>query len=358
MPTRPDSPGSRAIAARIRTLDPAYFALVMATGILATAAFYEGMRTLAAALTWVNTVAFLVLVFLTLARAVLYSNVLIHDLADFRRGPGFFTLVAGACVLGDQWVTVRGEWTAGLVLWLAAIPLWAFFMYSVFTLVIVREEKPSLAEGIHGGWLTSVVATQAISASGTLLAPGLPGHRAEVLFFCLFMWLFGGMLYIWLASLILYRYAFFRFTPSDFTPPSWIDMGAMAISTLAGTLLIDRAEAAGFLAGMLPFLRGFTLFSWATATWWLPMLVILEFWRHAWKKFPLAYDPLYWGLVFPIGMYSACTFRLSTVMDLPFLWWIPRVFVYIALAAWLVVSVGLLRRLAAVLRGTAPDSSM
>jgi hypothetical protein len=83
----------------------------------------------------------------------------------------------------------------------------------------------------------------------------------------------------------------------------------MAISTLAGTLLIDRAAAAGFLAGMLPFLRGFTLFFWATATWWLPMLVILEFWRHVWKKFPLAYDPYYWGLVFPIGMYSACTSR-------------------------------------------------
>lgn len=358
MPTRPDSPGPRAIAARIRTLQPAYFALVMATGILAISASYEGMRTLAVALTWANTAAFLVLVLLTLARAVLFANVLIHDLADFRRGPGFFTLVAGACVFGDQWVTVGGDWTVGLILWLAAIPLWAFFMYSVFTLFIVREEKPSLAEGIHGGWLTSVVATQAISASGALLAPGLPGHRAEVLFFCLFMWLCGGVLYTWLITLILYRYVFFRFTASDFTPPSWIHMGAMAISTLAGTLLIDRVEAAGFLAGMLPFLRGFTLFFWVTATWWLPMLVILQFWRHALKKFPLAYDPLYWGMVFPLGMYSASTSRLSAVMDLPFLWWIPRLFVYIALAAWLVVSAGLLRRLAAVLRGTASDSSI
>ena len=354
MPTRP------AIAARIQTLHPAYFALVMATGILGISASYEGMRTLAVALTWVNTAAFLVLVLLTLARVVLFTDVLTRDLGAFDRGPGFFTIVAGICVLGDQWVTVRGNWTAGLVLWLAAIPVWAFFMYAVFTLFIVWEEKPSLAQGIHGGWLTIVVATQAISASGALLAPGLPGpgHRAEVLFFCLLMWLCGGVLYIWLISLILYRYLFFRFTPSDFTPPSWIDMGAMAISTLAGALLIDRAETSSFLAGMLPFLRGFTLLFWATATWWLPMLVILELWRHVWKRFPLTYDPLYWGLVFPIGMYSACTSRLLKVMDLPFLWWIPRVFVYIALAAWLAVFAGLLRRLASVLRGTAPDSSM
>jgi tellurite resistance protein TehA-like permease len=102
---------------------------------------------------------------------------------------------------------------------------------------------------------------------------GLPGnlHQNELLFFALSMWFCGGMLYIWLISLIFYRYTFFRFLPSDLMPSYWINMGAMAISTLAGTLLIERASEADFLAYMLPFLRGFTLFCWATATWWIPM---------------------------------------------------------------------------------------
>ena len=46
------------------------------------------------------------------------------------------------------------------------------------------------------------------------------------------MWLWGGMLYIWMISLIFYRYTFFPFQPGDLTPPYWINMGAMAISTL------------------------------------------------------------------------------------------------------------------------------
>lgn len=29
------------------------------------------------------------------------------------------------------------------------------------------------------------------------------------------------------------------------------------------------------------------MFFWATATWWIPMLVILGFWRHVYKRFLL-----------------------------------------------------------------------
>ena len=57
-------------------------------------------------------------------------------------------------------------------------------------------------------------------------------------------------------------------------------MGAVAISTLSGATLILDAQRSPLLQSMLPFLRGFTLFFWATGTWWIPMLVILGLWRH------------------------------------------------------------------------------
>jgi tellurite resistance protein TehA-like permease len=74
------------------------------------------------------------------------------------------------------------------------------------------------------------------------------------------------------------------------------------------------------------------------------MLVILGVWRHGYRRFPLRYDPLYWGAVFPLGMYTACTFRLAAVLGLDFLQPVPRVFIYIALVAWLAAFIGWARQ--------------
>ena len=48
-------------------------------------------------------------------------------------------------------------------------------------------------------------------------------------------------------------------------------------------------------------------------------------------------------MVFPLGMYTACTFQLSKAINFELLLLIPRYFIYVALAAWLLAFVGLIR---------------
>jgi tellurite resistance protein TehA-like permease len=158
-------------------------------------------------------------------------------------------------------------------------------------------------------------------------------------------WCVGVMLYLWIISFIFYRYMFHVMQPNDLSPPYWINMGAVAISTLAGCNLIDASSLDPLLTEMRPFLKGMTSLLWATATWWIPMLIILGFWRHVYRRFPVKYDPLYWGMVFPLGMYSVCTLRLSEEMDLPEVLSLAKAFLFIAAIVWGIVFVGLLKRI-------------
>ena len=329
----------------IRHLSPAYFAIVMATGIVSIAAHIDGMHLIAMALLAINAVLYMILLLLTTLRIVCHRQYFVADIRDHRRSVGFFSAVAATCVLGSQSLIVAQQLKAGMLLWGFGIALWLVSTYSIFTVLIVKQNKPSLAAGISGTWLLAVVAAQSIAVLSARLAVhwGQP-YRLEANFLALSMWMWGGMLYIWMISLIFYRYTFFRFLPGDLEAPYWINMGAMAISALGGATLVSNTPDAWFLHSLRPFLEGFTVFFWATGTWWIPMLVILFVWRHLYSHFPLHYNPLYWGAVFPLGMYAVCTAEMASAMDLQFLAHISHVFVWVSLLAWSLCFLGFIRR--------------
>lgn len=331
------------LRAATHDLPPVYFAMVMATGIISISADMLGLTLLARLLFYLNGVIYAVLWLLHGLRLCWFPRRFMADMFDHARGPGYFSWVASSAVLGSQFVVLERAYAPALTLWILSGVLWLGLTYTIFTVFAVKKNKPPLQEGINGGWLLAVVATQSVAVLSAHIAADWPQpYRLELNFLALSMWLWGGMLYIWMISLIFYRYYFFPFSPGDLAPPFWISMGAMAISTLAGSLLIANSPGAPYLESLLPFLKGFTIFYWATGTWWIPMLFLLALWRHVIKRFPLTYDPLYWGAVFPLGMYSAATNQMTEAMGFGFLRPLPEAFFYLSLLAWSVTFLGFL----------------
>ncbi|MDB5911848.1 MAG: C4-dicarboxylate transporter, partial [Ramlibacter sp.] len=205
---RTEPAGDRAIAG----LSPSNFAIVMATGIVGLAAHQQAHATIAAVLLVLTGLAWVAIAALTAARLVLHPGRMLADLRSHQRAPGFLTAVAATAVLGSQ-LLVQEAWPAAAG-WLAAVAavLWIGLTYCILLSLIIARDKPLLPAGISGSWLLTVVSTQSLAVLGALLA----AHAAQPLrlylnFAAMACWLCGGMVYVWVISLIFYRYAFFPF---------------------------------------------------------------------------------------------------------------------------------------------------
>ncbi|HET6628387.1 MAG TPA: tellurite resistance/C4-dicarboxylate transporter family protein [Woeseiaceae bacterium] len=325
-------PGGR-LARGAAGLFPGYFAFVMATGALSVAAHLLSVSWLAWALLVTGSIAYLLLWSLTLVRVFRFPARLVADMHDHTRGPGFFTLIAGTSILGTQYLVIADSVLPARLLWILAVALWVAVTYWFLTAVTVREAKPRLGKGINGAWLLVSVATHSVAILTSLL-PWSDAALPAAHFFAVCMYFVGCMLYLAIVPLIFYRLTFVRLPIASLTPPYWINMGAAAIATLAGSTLILVAPPGSSMSDFLPFVKGFTLFSWAAATWWIPLLLGLTIWRHGVARYPLSYDPQLWSVVFPLAMYTSATLRLVEALDLGFLSAIPAAFMVVALAAW------------------------
>ncbi len=330
------------------TLFPGYFALVMATGIIAIAAKQQKFDWLAQGLYFIAAAAYAVLVVLVGIRLIVFTKSLFADLTSHAKGFAFLTIVAGTNVLGSASALIHNWWTVAEILWWCSLPLYVLLVYSTLIADVLRHDKPGLGAGINGSWFLLTVSTESIAVLGALLL----GHDPNDLlaFACIAAFLLGIVLYLIVMTMVFLRWAFQPLEPTEADPPAWIAAGAVAITVLAGSNLLATRAVSPRVDRLAPILEGLVTLAWATATFWFPLMVAIGVWRHLVRKVPLRYHPSYWALVFPLGMYGVATYKMREVVELDALKWVPQIALAVALIAWMAALVGMIAQGVGALR--------
>ena len=154
-----------------------------------------------------------------------------------------------------------------------------------------------------------------------------------------------GPVNLLLVSLILLRWLTVPMTPQALGPSYWILMGATAIIVLAGARILGLPAALAAARAAAGFIEGFSFALRAFGTWWIPLLVVLGFWRHVRHHWPLSYEPALWSVVFPLGMYSVATLMFGKVAHLAFMEPLSRFMLWVALAAGVAVAAAFVARI-------------
>jgi tellurite resistance protein TehA-like permease len=342
----PRRPLGRAATA-VRDLHPGYFAFVMATGIISTGTFLLGPAWLSQALLVIASAGLVVLGAALVIRLARFRSSVAADVRAPDRVFGFFTIVAGIDVLGVRLAAAGHPLTTAILAGLAAV-VWLVLTYGVPASLLLTRAGDSVLGGVNGTWLLWVVGTQSLSLAASTLIRTWPSQSGLLAPVAVGLWSVGLVLYLLLVSLILLRWLTVAMTPETLGPPYWILMGATAITVLAGARILNLPGALPAVRATTGFVEGFSFALWAFGTWWIPLLIMLGFWRHVRHHWSLSYEPTLWSVVFPLGMYSVATLVFGKVARLAFMEPLARFMLWVAIAAWVTVAAAFLARTARI----------
>jgi len=337
------------ITASVKNLHPGYFAYVMATGIVSTAAYSLGPSWLSLALLAAACAGLVILGVALAARLIFFRAAVAADVRAPDRVFAFFTITAGMDVLGVRF-ELDGYPAVTLGLATAAAAVWLLLTYGVPATLLLTRAHDSVLGGVNGTWLLWIVATQSLSTAAAVLVRHSPSQAIPLAEAAAGLWSVGIIIYLVIITLILLRWLTVPMTPATLGPPYWILMGATAISVLAGARYLTLPRTIPVVAATAPFAEGFTYTLWAFGTWWIPLLLILGSWRHLRHHWPLTYEPTLWSIVFPLGMYSVATLAYGRQAHIDFMEPLARLMFWASLIAWVLVAAAFLVRVARHLR--------
>ena len=242
----------------------------------------------------------------------------------------------GQPIYGDTAVQIAQTlWYADIVL--ALLVAWAvpFAMY--------RHQEHALQQ-MTAVWLLPIVACEVAASSGGLLLGHLAAdtHAVAILLGSYVLWGVSVLPAFAILTILMLRLVLHKLPEKELAVSSWLALGPIGTAALALLVLGHQAPTlmaslglaqlgqlfhqAGILASLI--LLGFGL-------WWLGIAVLTTL-HHA--KQDLPFNLGWWGLTFPLGVYTLAILNLAQQLNLAFLYAVGYAFAAILMLLWSLVA--------------------
>ncbi|GAA0456567.1 C4-dicarboxylate ABC transporter [Actinoplanes capillaceus] len=335
----------------LRNLTPNWFASVMGTGIVSSAAMSLPLRSAGLRMfaTGVWALAALLLIVLTAATVahwrrhprVARGHHLDPVMAHFYGAPpmALMTVGAGTLLAGPQVIGPRAAVAVDWALWSAGTVAGLVTAVAIPYLQFTRHESVD-PRSAFGGWLMAVVPPMVSASTGAMLVPHTPAGqpRLTMILVCYAMFGISLLASLVVISMIWARLVHHEIGPARMVPTLWIVLGPLGQSITAANLLggvASTALPAPYAEAMAAFAVLYGVPVWGFTLLWAALAAAVTI-RTARRHLPFSLT--WWSFTFPVGTVVTGTSGLALHTGAA-LFRVSAVALYAALVvAWAVVA--------------------
>ncbi len=251
------------------------------------------------------------------AQIALFFKQAFNELLDPEKTFHLFAVVGAVNLAGVCFSRILHLPPAAKICWCTAICLWLGISLISFTglFLLQKPEDRKVEDVAYGGWLYAVVGAQSTAYLGVIVAEDAMRHIVLIQFFSFALWSVGAFLYLVFMGIIVMRMVFSKPGCEKAASSYWLNVGAAALTALAGAAWFKQVQGAGGpFADLLPFSKGMSLFYWSIGLWWMPFLAILAARRQICAK-ALTFTVGYWEATLALGVYAEGTLLLRHLFE-------------------------------------------
>jgi C4-dicarboxylate transporter/malic acid transport protein len=333
---------------KIKNFTPSWFSINMGTGIIAILLYnfpflHNYLKYLSLGVFSLNVIMFIVFSVVTIIRYVKFPQIFNLMLSHLQQSLFIGTLPMGLTTITNYLIMLNYTNLAHTLWWIEFVLTIVSCILLPYYIIVIHEHR---LETINATLLLPIVPAIVTAASGGLLAQNL--YLNDNIFFAKFILFIsfaliglGILLALSIITIYLYRLIIHSLPQREiiisvFLPLGPLGQGSYAFMQLGKSfnLIVNNSCIDGLGNSVYSFTFLIAILLWGYGAWYLTIALLSLFVTYS---AGIPFNMGWWGLIFPMGVYTAATLSIATTINSFPLKIIASVSVCLLFMLWIVV---------------------